>query len=76
MPAIHALFTRHRLEWMARDVGRYSEELVREFYASYAATLRTQIDRRATPAKQATLDHIQVRSKRVYISFPTIRWYL
>ena len=50
MPEIHNLFTRHRLEWTARPLGRYSEELVREFYASYVATLRSQIDRRAAPA--------------------------
>ena len=39
MTAIHELITRHRLEWTARDVGRYSEEMVREFYACYVATL-------------------------------------
>ena len=26
-PAIHDFFTRYQLEWMARSVGRYSEEL-------------------------------------------------
>ena len=40
MPEIHNLFTRHRLEWTARPLGRYSEEMVQEFYASYVATLR------------------------------------
>ena len=29
MPEIHNLFTRHRLEWTARPLGRYSEEMVR-----------------------------------------------
>ena len=42
---IRNLFTRHRLEWTTRSLGRYSEELVREFYASYVATLRSQIGR-------------------------------
>lgn len=51
MPEIHNVFTRHRLEWTTRSLGRYSEELVREFYASYVATLISQIDRRAIPAK-------------------------
>ena len=51
MPEIHNLFTRHRLELTARPLGRYSEEMVREFYASYVATLRSQIDRRADLAK-------------------------
>ena len=45
IPEIHNLFTRHRLEWTARPLGRYSEEMVREFYASYVATLRSQINR-------------------------------
>ena len=39
MPEIHNLFTRHLLEWTARPLGRYSEEMVREFYAGYVATL-------------------------------------
>ena len=39
MPEIHNLFTRHCLEWTSRPFGRYSEEMVREFYASYVATL-------------------------------------
>ena len=51
MADIHNLFTRHRLEWTARSLGRYIEELVQEFYASYVATLRSQIDRRDAPAK-------------------------
>ena len=52
MCEIHNLFTRHRLEWTALPLGRYNEEMIREFYASYVATLRSQIDRRASPAKQ------------------------
>ena len=51
MPEIHNLFTIHRLEWTTRSLGRYSEEFVREFYASYVTTLRSHIDRRAAPAK-------------------------
>ena len=51
MPEIHNLFTRHRLEWTAHLLGRYSKKMVREFYASYVATLRSQIDRRDAPAK-------------------------
>ena len=39
MREIHNLFTRHRLEWTARLLGRYNEEMVREFYASYEVTL-------------------------------------
>ena len=51
MPEIHNLFTRHRLEWTARPLGRYSKEMVQEFYAAYVATIRSQIDRRAALAK-------------------------
>ena len=76
MPEIHNLFTRHRLEWTARPLGRYSEEVVREFYASYVATLRSQIDKRAAPAKQAPLEQVRVRGVQVDISLPAIRRFL
>ena len=39
VPAVHDLFTCHRLEWVARHVGSYNKDIVREFYASYVATL-------------------------------------
>ena len=76
MPEIHNIFNRHRLEWTARPLGRYSEELVREFYASYVATLRSQIDRWAAPAKQVSLEQVRVRGIQVDISLPAIRRYL
>ena len=69
MPEIHNLFTSHRLNWTARRLGRYSEEMVREFYASYVATLRSYIDRRASPTKQAPLEHVRVRGVQVYIGW-------
>uniref|UniRef100_M1DJI3 Integrase core domain containing protein n=1 Tax=Solanum tuberosum TaxID=4113 RepID=M1DJI3_SOLTU len=40
VPDIHRLFNFHKCDWMARDPGTYSEEIVQEFYALYAATLR------------------------------------
>ena len=61
MPESHNIFTRHRLKLKARPLGRYSEELVREFYASYVATLRSQIDRWDAPAKQAPVEQVRVR---------------
>ncbi|TMX04112.1 hypothetical protein EJD97_011552, partial [Solanum chilense] len=76
MPEMHNLFITYRLEWTARPLGRYSEELVREFYASYVATLRSQIDRRAAPAKQAPLEQVRVRGVQVDISLPAIRRFL
>ena len=39
-------------------------------------TLRSKIDRRVAPAKQAPLEHVQVRSIQVDISLPAIRRYL
>ena len=76
MPEIHNLFTRHRLDWTARPLGRYSEKLVREFYASYVATLRSQTDRRAAPAKQSPLEQVRVRGFHVDISLHAIRRFL
>ena len=75
MPEIHNIFTRHRLEWTACPLGRYSEEVVRDFYASYVATLRSRIDRQAAPAKQAPLEQVRVRGVQVDISLPAIRRY-
>ena len=70
MPEIHNLFTRHRLERTASLLGRYSEKMVRELYESYVATLRSKIDRRAAPAKQAPLEQVQVWGVQVDISLP------
>ena len=61
---------------MARSVGLYSEELVRDFYAYYVATLRGSLDRRYNPIKQAPLTYLQVRGCRVDISLPTISCFL
>ena len=61
---------------MTRDVGRYNEEMVQEFYASYVVTLRSQLDRRATPTKHDPLDYVQIRIKVVDISLPAIRRFI
>ena len=76
MLEIHHLFTKHRLEWTAHPLVRYSEEVVREFYASYVATLRSQIDRWAAPAKEPPLEQVRVRGVQVDISLPAIRQFL
>ena len=76
MPEIHNLFSKHRLEWTASPLGRYSEEMVREFFASYVATLRSQIDRRAAPAKQAPQEQVRVWGVQVDISLPAILRFL
>ena len=76
MPEIYNLLTRHRLEWTARALGRYSKEIVLKFYASYVATLRSQINTRDSPAKWAPLKYVRVRGIKVDISLPSIRRYL
>ncbi|KAG5632584.1 hypothetical protein H5410_004301 [Solanum commersonii] len=45
VPDIHRLFNLHKCDWMARDPGTYSKEILRELYASYAATLRGSISK-------------------------------
>ena len=76
MLSIDELLTRHHLEWTARDVGLYTEKMVREFYASYVATLRSLLDSRATLGKHAPLDYVRVHGKRVDISLSAICRYL
>lgn len=51
VPKMHKLLNLHKFKWMARSLGSYSEEIFREFYTSYVATLRGSIDRQAKPAK-------------------------
>uniref|UniRef100_M1DJ30 Integrase core domain containing protein n=1 Tax=Solanum tuberosum TaxID=4113 RepID=M1DJ30_SOLTU len=64
VPAIEELFKRHISEWIARCPGNFSEEMTREFYASYAATVRNAIPKKAKPLfqppLQATLRNPQV----------------
>lgn len=42
---VHSLLSRHKFELIAQNLGFYNEEIVREFYASYVATLRGSIYR-------------------------------
>lgn len=39
VPEVHKWFNLHKFEWMARSLGTYCEEIVREFYVSYITTL-------------------------------------
>uniref|UniRef100_M1DTW5 Integrase core domain containing protein n=1 Tax=Solanum tuberosum TaxID=4113 RepID=M1DTW5_SOLTU len=68
VPDIHRLFKLHKCDWMARDPGTYSEEIVWEFYASYAATLRGSISKWSKPLAQAPLTSTLVRGCPVDIS--------
>ncbi|KAG5610301.1 hypothetical protein H5410_021582, partial [Solanum commersonii] len=76
IPDIHRLFNLHKCDWIARDSGTYSEEIVREFYASYAATLRGSISKRSKPLAQAPFTSTLVRGCPVDISSATIRRFL
>ncbi|KAG5585447.1 hypothetical protein H5410_045881 [Solanum commersonii] len=68
---IHQIFNLHKCDWMARDPGTYSEEIVREFYASYVATLRSSISMDQDP-----LTSTVVRGYPVDISHATISRFL
>uniref|UniRef100_M1D874 Integrase core domain containing protein n=1 Tax=Solanum tuberosum TaxID=4113 RepID=M1D874_SOLTU len=59
-----------RCEWMARNPGSYNEEIVREFYASYAATVRGSIEKQAKLAAQPPLTPTLVRgNQESYLDF-------
>uniref|UniRef100_M1DNZ2 Integrase core domain containing protein n=1 Tax=Solanum tuberosum TaxID=4113 RepID=M1DNZ2_SOLTU len=55
VPDIYWLFQHHKCEWMGKEPGTYSKEILREFYASYAATLRGSIQKKANPKDQTPL---------------------
>ncbi|KAG5605842.1 hypothetical protein H5410_027334 [Solanum commersonii] len=76
VPDIHRLFNLYKCNWMARNPGTYSEEIVREFYASYAATLRGLISKRSKPMDQDPLTSTMVRGCPVDISHATISCFL
>uniref|UniRef100_M1DI46 Integrase core domain containing protein n=1 Tax=Solanum tuberosum TaxID=4113 RepID=M1DI46_SOLTU len=73
---IHRLFQLRRCDWMARDPGTYSKEIVWEFYASYAATLRGLIDKWFKPTCQDPITSTMVRGFPVDISHTTINRFL
>uniref|UniRef100_M1E136 Integrase core domain containing protein n=1 Tax=Solanum tuberosum TaxID=4113 RepID=M1E136_SOLTU len=73
---IHRLFNLYKCDWMARDPGTYSEEIVRELYASYVATLRGSISKRSKPLAQDPLTSTLVRGCPVDISPATISRFL
>uniref|UniRef100_M1DPJ8 Integrase core domain containing protein n=1 Tax=Solanum tuberosum TaxID=4113 RepID=M1DPJ8_SOLTU len=76
VPDIYQPFNLHKCDWMARDPGTYSEEIVREFYASYATTLRGSISKRSKPIAQDPLTSTMVRGCSVDISHATISRFL
>uniref|UniRef100_M1DZA4 Integrase core domain containing protein n=1 Tax=Solanum tuberosum TaxID=4113 RepID=M1DZA4_SOLTU len=76
IPDIHRLFQHHKCEWMGKELGTYSEKIVREFYASYTATLRGSIQRNANPRARTPLKDTLVRGFSVDISENTIHRFL
>uniref|UniRef100_M1DNE5 Integrase core domain containing protein n=1 Tax=Solanum tuberosum TaxID=4113 RepID=M1DNE5_SOLTU len=76
VPNIYRLFNLHKCDWMARYLGTYSEEIVWEFYASYASTLRGSISKWSKLLAQDTLTSMLVRGCPVDISPATIRHFL
>uniref|UniRef100_M1DSQ8 Integrase core domain containing protein n=1 Tax=Solanum tuberosum TaxID=4113 RepID=M1DSQ8_SOLTU len=76
VPDIHQLLNLHKCDWLARDLGTYSEEIVRDFYVSYAATLRGSISKRSKPIAQDPLTSTMVRGCPVDISHATISRFL
>ncbi|WMV50329.1 hypothetical protein MTR67_043714 [Solanum verrucosum] len=71
-PVMKDFFRRHKCEWMAWDPENYSEEMTREFYASYAATVRNSISKNDKPLAQPPLQSTLVRNSLVDISDATI----
>ncbi|KAG5610278.1 hypothetical protein H5410_021559 [Solanum commersonii] len=73
---IHQLFNLYKCDWMARNPETYSEEIVREFYVSYAATLRGSISKQSKPIAQDPLTSTMVRGFSVDKSHATISRFL
>lgn len=71
VPKVNRLFEYLKCGWMAQDFGIYCEKMVQDFYASYAATLRGSIGKRARTAEQAPLLSTLVWGSRVNISKAT-----
>ncbi|KAG5586310.1 hypothetical protein H5410_046744 [Solanum commersonii] len=60
VPEIHRLFNLHKCDWMAQAHRTYNEEIVWEFYASYAAILRESISKRVKSTEQDPLTSTMV----------------
>uniref|UniRef100_M1D9T7 Integrase core domain containing protein n=1 Tax=Solanum tuberosum TaxID=4113 RepID=M1D9T7_SOLTU len=76
VPEIHRLFKLQKCDWMAQAPRTYSEEIVREFYASYTATLRGSISKRTKPTEQDPFTSTMVPGCLVHISRATISRFL
>lgn len=72
VPKVGRLSNLHKFEWTARSLGSCSEEIVRDFYVSYVATLRGSIYSWVRPSKQDPLTFVLVWGCRVDICKATI----
>ncbi|KAM3217714.1 putative protein isoform X1 [Capsicum annuum] len=73
VPEVKATFDRYQLGWMGEAPGRYSPEMVREFFASYAASLSSSTPKGQLVKNQPPMDRVQVRGRLVDISERTIQ---
>ncbi|WMV25868.1 hypothetical protein MTR67_019253, partial [Solanum verrucosum] len=76
VPTIKELFKTHKCEWMAQSPGKFSDEMARELYASYVATVRYSISKRAKLLAQPPLQATLVQIFFVDISETTIRQFI
>uniref|UniRef100_M1D9Y1 Integrase core domain containing protein n=1 Tax=Solanum tuberosum TaxID=4113 RepID=M1D9Y1_SOLTU len=74
--AIEKLLKWHKCDWMARSPGKFSEEMTRDLYASYAATVRNAMREWAKPLAQSLLQATLVWNFFVDISETTIRCFI
>lgn len=72
-PHIRDLFSKHHLEWTTVEPGKYSPNMVREFYASYAASVHRAMPPKAKEIDQPPLQSTLVREVPVYVLEETIR---
>lgn len=66
------MMTMYGLHWVTKSLGKYSQMLVRKFYASYAATMHHSLPKGKKPLTQPRLIDIWLRGRWVDISEETI----
>ncbi|MCE3049477.1 hypothetical protein HAX54_044968, partial [Datura stramonium] len=66
------LFEAYNIYWMDETPGKYSMDMVREFYANYYCTLQKNSPLRSAIKKEPVLDSFRVRAILVDISERTI----
>ncbi|MCD9642078.1 hypothetical protein HAX54_028712 [Datura stramonium] len=72
VPKLKRLFEGYNMYWMAKTLGKYSIEMVCEFYANYYYTLEKKASSKKAIKKEPVLDFVRVRAIPVDISERTI----